>query len=241
NKLASAACAFDGRVTAEIATRLRARIGGEVYIAPGEADPQLVVFQDIHLATGANVYVYANDSDLTVLGVRDLLVEVVKNTRGELIGRCVRQRLLFQPTAWSFLRSGDAHGWLRQLHGIHTPVDEGLDYTPLPEPTARRRLLLFAMIVGNDFAKFKNVGPVTAARLAFVDAASGVWATSLLPFDAVVGDLASRLLVESKEEDTPAARPRGVEPAERRTPTFVRRADPRGHHPPYRSVFRGCV
>lgn len=166
NKLASAACAFDGRVSAEIATRLRARTGGEVYIAPGEADPQLVVFQDIHLATGANVYVYANDSDLTaVLGVRDLLVEVVKNTRGELVGRCVRQRL-FQPTAWSFLRTGGAHGWLRQLHGIHTPVDEGLYCTPLPEPTARRRLLLFAMIVGNDhFAKFKNVGPVTAARL----------------------------------------------------------------------------
>ncbi|CAN0252857.1 unnamed protein product, partial [Ectocarpus sp. 4 AP-2014] len=62
------------------------------------------------------------------------------------------------------------------------------------------------MIVGNDLAKFKNVGPVTAARLAFVDAASGVWATSLLPFDAVVGDVASRLLVESREEDTPAAR-----------------------------------
>ncbi|CAM9230493.1 unnamed protein product, partial [Pylaiella littoralis] len=206
NKLASAACAFDGRVTAEIATRLRARIGGVVYIAPGEADPQLVVFQDIHLATGANVYVYANDSDLTVLGVRDLLLEVVKNTRGELVGRCVRQRLLFQPTAWSFLQTGDAHRWLRQLHGIHTPVDEGLDCTPLPEPTARRRLLLFAMIVGNEFAKFKNVGPVTAARLAFGDSESGAWAASLLPFDAVVGDLASRLLVESREEDTPAAR-----------------------------------
>lgn len=41
NKLARA-CAFDGRVSAEIATRLRARTGGEVYIAPGEADPQLL-------------------------------------------------------------------------------------------------------------------------------------------------------------------------------------------------------
>ncbi|CBJ32902.1 conserved unknown protein [Ectocarpus siliculosus] len=172
NKLASAACAFDGRVTAEIATRLRARIRGEVNIAPGEADPQLAVFQDIHLATGANVYVYANDSDFTVLGVLDLLVEVVKNARGELVGRCVRQRLLFQPTTWSFLRSGDVRGRLRQLHGIHQPVDEGFDYTPLPEPTARRRLLLFAIIVGKDFAKFKNVGPVTAARLAFVDTES---------------------------------------------------------------------
>lgn len=28
----------------------------------------------------------------------------------------------------------------------------------------------------------------------------------MLPFDAVVGDLASSLLVESREEDTPAAR-----------------------------------
>ncbi|CAN0470001.1 unnamed protein product, partial [Ectocarpus sp. 12 AP-2014] len=155
--------------TAEIATRLRARIGGE-FISP---QAKRIVFQDIHLPTGANVYVYANDSDVTVLGVRDLLVEVVKKTRGELVGRCVRQRLLFQPTAWSFLRSGDAPGWLRQLHGIHAPVDQGLDYTPLPEPTARRRLLLFAMIVGNDFAKFKNVGSVTAARLAFVDGRKG--------------------------------------------------------------------
>ncbi|CBJ33934.1 exonuclease I Exo1 [Ectocarpus siliculosus] len=138
NKLASAACAFNGRVTAEIATRSRALIRGEVYIAPGEADPQLVVFQDIHLATGANVYVYANDSDLTVLGVRDLLVEVVKNAT-----------------------------------------------------TSRNS---------------KMSDQLLPARLAFVDTESGVWAASLQPFDAVVGDLASRLLVESREEDTPAAR-----------------------------------
>ncbi|CAN0496003.1 unnamed protein product, partial [Scytosiphon promiscuus] len=47
NTLASGACVFSSRTNARLAKHLRANIRGEVYVAPAEADPQLVVFQNI--------------------------------------------------------------------------------------------------------------------------------------------------------------------------------------------------
>lgn len=51
NKKASV---FDSLVVARVATLLRPQIAGEVYIAPREADPQIVIFQDIYLETGVS-------------------------------------------------------------------------------------------------------------------------------------------------------------------------------------------
>ncbi|CAN0008285.1 unnamed protein product [Ectocarpus fasciculatus] len=62
------------------------------------------------------------------------------------------------------------------------------------------------MIVGNHRLREIQKCWTCYCGKAFVDSESGVWAASLLPFDAVVGDLAASLLVESREEDTPAAR-----------------------------------
>lgn len=64
NQLAAESCSFDARTIAQIATLLRSEIEGRVYIAPREADPQLVVFQDMLLDKGYDVVVYGNDSDL---------------------------------------------------------------------------------------------------------------------------------------------------------------------------------
>ncbi|CAN0536116.1 unnamed protein product, partial [Scytosiphon promiscuus] len=69
---------------------------GEVYIAPGEADPQVVIIQNIHLERGARVYVFGNDSDFLVLGVKKLLSEV-RMFRGCLTGHHIEADLVFKP------------------------------------------------------------------------------------------------------------------------------------------------
>ena len=47
-------------------------------------------------------------------------------------------------------------------------MDEDLDATPLEQEAARRRLILFSIISGNDFVKFSGVGQATAARIALM-------------------------------------------------------------------------
>ena len=88
--LAAEACSFDARTTAQIATLLRPEIEGRVYIAPREADPQLVVFQDMMLEKGCDVMVSGNDSDLIPLGVQKLLLNHGagrRSSRGPLYSR----------------------------------------------------------------------------------------------------------------------------------------------------------
>lgn len=167
NRLASNACVFDSRVNARLAMRLREMIRGEVYIAPGEADPQLVLLQDIHLKSGANVYVYATDSDLIVLGVKSLLYEVSERNR-QLSGMFIKTDALFQPTATDLRRAATttASSFLRLVHGL--PADSttaSMLGMTLCDKRARNRLLLYAIVVGNDYAKFAGIGPAAAGRL----------------------------------------------------------------------------
>ncbi|CBJ33956.1 hypothetical protein Esi_0756_0005 [Ectocarpus siliculosus] len=102
----------------------------------------------------------------------------------------------------------DAEGYdfLRQLHGLprrHTP---NLRASPLTEAAARRRLSLFATLAGNDFADFKNIGPVRAAKVAFELIEPDPRGTAaVVPFEALVGNLARIVVQDSKEEETPAA------------------------------------
>lgn len=179
NRLATGACVFDAPVNARLAVRLRNLIKGDVYIAPAEADPQLVVFQNIHLARGAKVYVYATDSDLIVLGVEALLYEI-RLRNGQLSGTCIMARCLFQPDSEALTRDNESNGFLRLLHGLPYKYDSSSlpdsapsPAAPLPETSARKRLLLYAMVVGNDYAKFKRLGPAAAGQL-LSDSALGV-------------------------------------------------------------------
>ncbi|CAM9259552.1 unnamed protein product, partial [Hapterophycus canaliculatus] len=197
NALASQACVFDNRVNARIAKHLRSLIRGEVYIAPGEADPQVVVFQNIYLAAGHNeVYVFGNDSDFLVLGVEQLLVEIRLDRGGALTGLCFKASLLFEPSASSLCLATEQHAWLRQLHGLPKEVEElgpNVLLQPLPGEVARQRLLLYAIVVGNDFAQFANVGPVTAAKTVFslhYHSAVDGHTAECVPFEAFVGELA---------------------------------------------------
>ncbi|CAN0339832.1 unnamed protein product, partial [Scytosiphon promiscuus] len=185
-----------------LAKHLRANIRGEVYVAPAEADPQLVVFQNIHLRAGMNVYVYANDSDLLVHGVEQLLIEV-SAYRGVLTGRCIKASLLFAPTSWTLSRDSVEHGFLRQLHGLPKDANclvPGAVLHPLPEATARYRLLIFALLAGNDYANFEGIGPVTAAKLVlapvqlYPEGVSGAF----YQFDDFAAELAERIVDDAR-------------------------------------------
>ena len=212
NKLASGACVFDSRVNARIAMHIKNHIKGEVHIAPGEADPQIVVFQDIHLRTRTGqVYVYATDSDLLVLGLRQLLYDV-RVECGVMTGRCTKAALLFTPTEWSLSQDTPEHAFLRQLHGLpkdKKDVDHTVIMEPLPETIARYRLLLYAIVVGNDFASFQNIGPVAAAKLVLrpvQNPGRGSMSVTCNEFEATVEGLSERVVVASRQEDNPSTR-----------------------------------
>lgn len=76
--------------------------------------------------------------------------------------------LLFKPDQAEFRQNTAAHVFLRQLHGLPKEYDADLIANPLPEATARNRLLLYAIVVGNDYAKFENIGLAAVARLPLV-------------------------------------------------------------------------
>ena len=201
SKLAANACSFDPRTTARIAALLRDEIAGSVYTSPREADPQLVVLQDLALADGVDVMVYGNDSDLIVVGVQKLLFEI-KDRGGVLSGRCIVAKLILQPQPWAFKKDTEVHAFLRQLHGLPKEHDRDLDATPLDLGSARRRLVLFAAVAGNDFAKFRNIGPVAAAKIALTPVASVTSPRQSRAIADVLGEVAARVVQHSREGDT---------------------------------------
>lgn len=197
SKLAAGACSFDPRTTARVARRLRREIVGLVYIAPREADPQLVVFQDIRLAEGADVMVYGSDSDLIVLGVSKLLYEI-KEKGGVLTGRCIVAKLILEPQS-AFKEDTKAHAFLRQLHGLPKAHDKDLDASPLELHSARQRLILFSAVTGSDFAKFPNIGPAAAAKTALTPVESSTSPRQADAIADVLGGVAERVVQHSKE------------------------------------------
>ena len=147
------------------------------------------------------MYVYANDSDLIVLGVRSLLWEVLEHS-GTLTGKCIQSKLIFEPASWAFSCGTDGHAFLRQLHGLPKQHDRTFSSIPLSEENARARLVLYAIVVGNDFANFVNVGPAAAAKLTLQPVARDA---EPVPFEALVGELAYAVVTESREDETLAA------------------------------------
>lgn len=209
NQVAAKACVFDSRMVARIAALLRPRIKGKVLIAPGgEAGAQLVVFQDIYrrIPTTKIVYVYSEDSELIVLGVRSLLWEVSEAAAagsGALSGNCIHARAIFQPSPRDFARDTDAHAFLRQLHGLPRRYDPALRALPLSEAAARARLIVYAAVVGNDYAAFENVNPVAAAKIALKPIQGSARDAAAPPFGFLVRGIARSLVELSQEEVTP--------------------------------------
>ncbi|CAM9752963.1 unnamed protein product [Ectocarpus sp. 12 AP-2014] len=100
----------------------------------------------------------------------------------------------------------DAEGYafLRQLHGLPRGHIPNIRASPLTEAATRRRLSLFATLAGNDFADFKNIGPVRAAKVAFELIEPDLRGTAaVVPFAALVGNLARIVVKDSKKEETP--------------------------------------
>lgn len=209
NAAAAEGCSFDVRTTALIATRLRLLMKGGVYIAPREADPQIVVLHDGFLEDGADVYVYGTDSDLLVLGVAKLLFKVWE-TNGELAGRFVNSSWVLNPSGWAFSINTPAHAFLRQLHGLPKQHDPDLVATPLSPPLARQRLLAYALVGGNDFGSFSGIGPVRAAAIALplIPRPLSEDTPSQVASMACLGYLAERIIAAGRAEDTSAARGR---------------------------------
>ena len=207
NEAAANGCSFSVRTTARVARGLREGIKGQVYIAPREADPQIVVFQNVALEEGQDVYVYSSDSDLPVLGA-DKLLHTVEERHGILTGKYVIAQWILQPSSWAFQIDTPQHGFLRQLHGLPKEHDPNLEATALPLGRARERLMAFAMLAGNDYGNFKNIGSVNAATMALRPVLRPLpqHTEASVSADACIGLLSEEVAQHAKSGDTAAAR-----------------------------------
>lgn len=170
---------FSPHVVARTACVLRSLIRGECVTSPHEADGQLVMMQNYYLSRQPDeeVYIWANDSDVFVIGAVNLLWEVrgIGNGNKTFSGSCIRRRLLFRPSE-QILRDTERGEFLRRLHSITDR--HAVCFGPLlPHQEINERLLRVACIAGNDHFNFSGVGWVTASQIALDSDAQNLLST----------------------------------------------------------------
>ena len=99
-KHATRAEEFTPTTVARVAKVLRHSLRAGCITAPLEADSQLKVMEGLYSGSGRRCFVRANDSGLTVLGVRFVIWDVNMEDGG-LFGQCIRLASVLQ------LRGGD--------------------------------------------------------------------------------------------------------------------------------------
>lgn len=198
-KLLMKAVNFTPRVVARTSALVRALIRGECVTAPYEADAQLVSTQNYYLGRfpDEEVFIWANDSDIFVLGALNLLWDV-RGLRGrawdDFTGSCIRRDLVLSPSA-AVLADVSRGQFLRRLH--HFPADPrtwGPSYRSLLQPSrVSERLVDIACLAGNDHYKFDGIGWATASEIALRVSPSYDNEARLAPAD-VVGALANSVV-----------------------------------------------
>lgn len=123
-KRARGAVEFTPTTVAKVTQMLQHSLRAECVTAPFEADSQLKALEDLYSASGRRCFVRANDSDLVVLGVQNLLWEVKMEQDG-LVGQCIRLSNILQPQGEVYGYSSMPFDFLRQLHGVWSPTSDG--------------------------------------------------------------------------------------------------------------------
>lgn len=165
------AVALTPTVVARTSQVLKHLIRGDCMTAPFEADGQLVFLEDMYSRMGDQCHVYANDSDLVVLGVKSLLWEA-KSTDGKFRGQCIKRASIIRPQS-ARLRSAREQGtFMWMLHGLGKDCESITGQPPLSEYLVSVRLLYYAILAGNDYVDFSNVGPVRAATIVLLPQAT---------------------------------------------------------------------
>lgn len=152
------------RIIAKVGREIADRCGVDTITAPYEADAQLVFMESQLSRHYERCFVFANDSDLIVLGVSNLLwnLKWCGSPRQDLVGEVISRNLIINPSAEIFadpLRGA----FLRRLHGV---PDGCGSPRALPPDVVEQRLLHLASILPHDYHNYSGVGMVSACNLA---------------------------------------------------------------------------
>ena len=166
-KHATRAAEFTPTIVARVAQMLRYSLRADCITAPFEADSQLRVMEGLYSGSGRRCFVRGNDSDLTVLGVRSVLWDVNMEDGG-LVGQCIRLASVLQPRGGVFSNSSIQYDFLRRLHGVGTSASDehAAPAWSTDGQAVMARLRNFACVAGNDYSKFKGIGPMRAMDIA---------------------------------------------------------------------------
>ena len=138
-------------------------------VAPYEADAQVILLE----AELGAVFVYANDADLLVMGVKNLISEIdFRRGPAYLTGKLFsRDDIIVHPPKDAFRESSlmcVIHG--RDTEG--TPVPAGTLGSLSQDETAVERLEMVAALSGCDWCKFPSIGSATAIKRVWQDGAN---------------------------------------------------------------------
>lgn len=154
---------FSSFVVARVARLLVSRLRCTCIRAPYESDGQLAFLEHTYLTMGREVIVHGTDSDLLVLGVRALLWEV-REDEGRVFGQVYARANLVRPQLQVLRSDGEGGEFLRLLHGILDRGGANGDgaWWYGQEADVMERLRAWAGVAGNDYSKFRGIGPKRA-------------------------------------------------------------------------------
>eukprot|EP00904_Undaria_pinnatifida_P011761 jgi/Undpi1/7715/HiC_scaffold_23.g10188.m1 len=87
---------------------------------------------------------------------------------GGLVGQCIRLASVLQPRGGVFSNSSIQYDFLRRLHGVGTSASDehAAPAWSTDGQAVMARLRNFACVAGNDYSKFKGIGPMRAMDIA---------------------------------------------------------------------------
>lgn len=152
------------RIIARVARAISDRCGVDTITAPYEADAQMVFVESQLSPLYEWCFVHANDSDLVVLGVSNMVCDIKQcgTQRNDLIGKVVSRDFLLNPPA-SIFADPARGGFMRKLHGVPEGCE---DPKALAPHVVDRRLHHLAIILPHDYHKYRGVGLVSGCSLA---------------------------------------------------------------------------
>ena len=140
-----------------------------VIVAPYEADAQVILLE----AELGAACVYANDADLLVMGVKNMVSEIqLRRGPGYLTGKLFSlDDIIVRPRKYAFRASPllrHIHG--RDAEGVAVPARK--PGALLQNETAVKRLEMVAALRGCDWCKFPAIGSTTAIKRVLLDGAN---------------------------------------------------------------------
>lgn len=148
------------RIIARLSRLIKWSCGCDTFTAPFEADSQLVLMEQQLRGRYPRLHVHATDSDLIALGCHSLLWKIDNTSANgqERTGQAIRRSTLYAPPQATYDHT-ERGSFLRLLHGGRTGI------LASPE-SVDARILDFANVDGNDYARFSKIGKKAACAIA---------------------------------------------------------------------------